>query len=137
MHRYILNYCFNSSEHCLKIANELNIINEYIHKLKQELTVMLDEKDTHLKISRYNSTYQEHVQQLNENSNEFKKTGNIQYLKDNALLVKNSILPLLTSLREARYDISGVVSKEIDNVNHYHVYNVKNKYSKTEKEINN
>jgi len=138
-----LNFLFKyvSEEDTLGIfetrKREINIINEYIHKLKQELTERLDENERNLKISRYNSTYQEHVKLLNENSNEFKKTGNIQYLNDNALLVKDSILPLLASLREAKYDISGVVSKEIDNELHYHVYNVKNKYSKTEKDINN
>ena len=60
---------------------------------------------------------------------------NVQYLKDNALLIKTTMFPILDIVRNAKYDIHNVESNVIDNIVYHTLYKEKNRYSKTEKEI--
>jgi hypothetical protein len=114
--------------------NELNLLTDYLHKLKEELKQKLNQDERDLIIEENNITYNEAVKQINENIAEYKSSKNIQYLKDNAMLIKDTIFPILDKMRDAKYDVCVVEESVIeDNSLYYKVYREKNAYSKTEK----
>ena len=114
--------------------NELNLLTEYLHKLKEELKLKLDKNKRNLIIEENNITYNETLKQIRENNDEYNSSKNIQYLKDNAMLIKDTIFPILDKIRNAKYDVCVVEESVLeDNSLYYTVYKEKNTYSKTEK----
>lgn len=113
---------------------ELNLLTDYLHKLKEELKQKLNQDERDLIIEENNIKYNEAVKQINENIDEYKSSKNIQYLKDNAMLIKDTIFPILDKIRNAKYDVCIVEESVIEDNNlYYNVYREKNAYSKTEK----
>ena len=114
---------------------ELNLLNEYLHKLKEELNTKINQNVRNTIVEENNIKYHECIKLISENNDEYHKTKNVQYLKDNALLIKTTMFPILDIVRNAKYDIHNVESNVIDNIVYHTLYKEKNRYSKTEKEI--
>ena len=108
-----------------KQKNELNVENEHFYKRKEELSKRLNNYDRQLNNSINKGVYNETMKQIRENSTEFKKSGEINYLNENALLTKDVMMPLLKKIRETKYDVSKIESYEENNDVFYKVYNVK------------
>jgi hypothetical protein len=108
-----------------KYKNEMNIENEHLHKRKEELRKRLNINERKLNNSINYGVYNETMKQIRENSIEFKKTGDIIFLNENALLIKDVMMPTLKKIRETKYDISKIESYEENNNVYYRLYNVK------------
>ena len=118
-----------------KQKNELNIENEHFYKRKEELSKRLNIYDRELKNSINKGVYNETMKQIRENSTEFKKSGDINYLNENALLTKDVMMPLLKKIRETKYDVSKIESYEENNDVFYKIYNVKHDIKHLEEKL--
>ena len=118
-----------------KQKNELNIENEHFYKRKEELSKRLNINDRELNNSINKGVYNETMKQIRENSTEFKKSGETNYLNENALLTKDVMLPLLKKIRETKYDVSKIESYEVNNDVFYKIYNVKHDIKHLEEKL--
>ena len=115
---------------------ELNLLTEYLHKLKEELKQKINKDERSSIIEENNILYNETVKEIKENIDEYNTSKNIQYLKDNAMLIKDTVFPILDKIRNTKFDICMVEESVLDDKsNYYTVYKEKNAYSKTEKVI--
>jgi hypothetical protein len=108
-----------------KQKTELSIENQHIHERKEELSKRLHINDRRHNSVIDNGVYNETLKQIRENSTEFKKSGEIRYLNENALLTKDVMLPLLKQMRATKYDVSKIETYELNKETFYKMYNIK------------
>lgn len=132
-------YKYENEENTLSKFNkqkaELNTENQHIQERKAELSKRLNINERIHNTTIDTSIYNETLKQIRENSTEFKKSGDISYLNENAVLTKDIMMPLLKRMRETKYDVSKIESYEMHNDTFYKMYNVKHDIQNLEEKI--
>ena len=107
-------------------------LNEALVSLEEDYKVRLGEEERKAATEKQRQILHKNIDLIKKNHRDYKETGENQYLKDNARIVKDVILPLQAEMRKTKHDINLV---ELHDETTYRLYQVKHSIAKSEKEI--